>query len=72
MNWSLDSSDFIAIRLRTGRPRNRGSIPGRAKSTCSSPQRSDQLCTLPSQPRIQWTLGAHSSWLKRLGREADH
>jgi hypothetical protein len=26
----------------------------------------------PTQPPVQWVLGALSSWVKWLGREADH
>jgi hypothetical protein len=42
---SQDSSVGIANRLRAGRPRNWGSMPGRYKIFFSSPQRPDRLWT---------------------------
>ena len=40
---SRDSSVDIATRLRAGRPRNRGSIPGKGKRFTSSPKHPDRL-----------------------------
>jgi hypothetical protein len=52
--------------LRGGRPRGRSSSPGRVFSTSS------RLALGPTQPPIQWVLGAPSPGVKRQAREADH
>jgi hypothetical protein len=56
--------------LRTGRQRGRNSRLGRVKnfhfSTASRPVLG------PKQLPIEWVQGAHSSGVKRPGREADH
>jgi hypothetical protein len=45
---SGDSSVDIVIRLRTGQPSNRGSIPGRKKGLIYSAELSDWLWDPPS------------------------
>jgi hypothetical protein len=56
--------------LRAGWPRGRSSSSGRRTifllSTSSRP------VSGPTQPPIQWVLGALSPWVKRPRREADH
>jgi hypothetical protein len=66
------SSNFITWHswLRAGRPRGRGSSPGRVKNFFFST--SARLALGPTQPPIQWVLGSLSPGVKRQGREADH
>jgi hypothetical protein len=56
--------------LRAGQPKGRSSSPGKIKnflfSTLSRP------ALRPTQPPIQWVLGALSPGVKWHGREADH
>jgi hypothetical protein len=53
-----------------GRPRGRSSNPCKVKNfLCST---SSRPALRPTQPPIQWVLGALSPGAKRPGREADH
>jgi hypothetical protein len=56
--------------LRAGRPRGQTSSPSRVKNFLLST--SSRPVLGPTQPPIQWVLGALSSGVKRQGREADH
>jgi hypothetical protein len=47
-----------------------GFIPARGKRFPSTPQHPDQL--MPTQPPMQWVLGALSQGVKWLGHEPDH
>jgi hypothetical protein len=64
---SRDSSVGITTSLRAGRPRIRGSIPDRGKRLFSITSRP---VLGPTQPPIQWILGAVSPRVKRPRREA--
>jgi hypothetical protein len=56
--------------LRAGRPRGRGSSPGRGKNFLFSTLSRPALGS--TQLPIHWVPGALSSGVKRPGREADH
>jgi hypothetical protein len=56
--------------LRAGRPRGRGSSPGRIKNFHFS--MSSRLTVGSTQSPIQWVPGALSPEVKRSGHEADH
>jgi hypothetical protein len=56
--------------LWAGRLRGRSSRPGRVKNFLFS--KSSRPALGPTQPPIQWVLGALSPMVKRSGREADH
>jgi hypothetical protein len=64
--WHSRYSDW----LRTGKPRGRGSSPGRVKNILFSTSSKPALWS--TQPPIQWVLRALSPRVKRPGREADH
>jgi hypothetical protein len=66
---SGERSRYIDYR-RTGRPRGRGSSPGRVKNFLFS--KSSRLALRSTQPHIQWVPGALSPGVKRPGREVDH
>jgi hypothetical protein len=53
---SRDSVVGIVTRLQTGRPRNRGSIPGKGQEIFIFSKTYPQ----PTQPPIQWVAGAVS------------
>jgi hypothetical protein len=65
-----DISFDIATRLRYGRPNNRGSNPGQARSLSflQNIQTSLAYTHLP----IQWIPGDLSTRVKQPGRKADH
>jgi hypothetical protein len=67
--WTLHGSRNIDW-LRCGRPKGRSSSPGRGKNFLFSS--SSRPVLGPTQPTIQWILGALSPGVKRPGREADH
>jgi hypothetical protein len=69
LNYSLDNVVGIVSRLQAGRPRNRGSISGKAKTFFSSPKRPDRLLGLTS---LQLDNRDPSFGEKRSGLEADH
>jgi hypothetical protein len=56
--------------LRAGRPKGRGSSPGRIKNFLFST--SSSVALGPTQPPIQWVPGALSARVKWPWREADH
>jgi hypothetical protein len=66
--------DFQILTPQTKRapgwPRGRSSSPGMVKNILFST--SSRPALGPTQPPIQWVLGAVSPGLKQLGREADH
>lgn len=59
----------IMARLRAGRLRSRGSIPGRGKELFSVKSR---LAVGSTEPSVQWVLRAASLGVKQQGCEADH
>jgi hypothetical protein len=67
---SRDSSGSIVIRLRTGEPRSRGSIPGRGKD-CSILY-NVQTGFEDHPASCIMVLGAVSLGVKWQGRESDH
>jgi hypothetical protein len=66
LEWRRRYSEW----LRTGRPRDRSSSPGRVKNFLFS--KSSRPALGSTQPPIQWVPGALSPEVKRPGREADH
>jgi hypothetical protein len=63
--YTFPSVDVIA----PGRPRGRNSSPGRVKNFFLT---SSRPALGPTQPPIQWVLGALSPGIKQKWREADH
>jgi hypothetical protein len=70
----IESCKFMIMMscpvLLYGRPRGWSSSPGRVKNFLFSASCIPAL--QPTQPHIQWVLGALSPGVKRQGREADH
>jgi hypothetical protein len=62
-----DSSVGVATRLRAGRSRFKGSIPGGGCEFFFS-----RTALEPTQPSIQWVPVSLCLWVKRLGHEADN
>ena len=62
---SRDSVFYIVARIRAGKPRNRGSIPGRGKGFSFS--KSSRLSPGLPQPTVQWVPDIISPGVKWSG-----
>ena len=65
-----DSSVCTVTRLRTGKPRNRGSIPDRSKRVVSSSKRPERLG--PHPPSYLMRNESIYPGLKQLEREVEY
>jgi hypothetical protein len=63
--------DCVVTEQWAGRPRIRGSIPGRGKTSVPVPNRPDRLGGHTHSP-VQWVLGAFSPVTDQSESEADH
>ena len=70
LGWDVMQFSLHSDRLKSGRPSNRGSIPGWSKSFISSPNFPDQLES--TQPPSPWITRFPSPAVKRSRYEADH